>query len=70
MPIDKEYVSLLIGLYKDNGSVPCVGINFLLIRSLYLLRTQLQHTPHDPHIPWPLLDSELNRIYLWAIMNR
>ncbi len=37
----KEYVSLLISLYKDNGSVSCVGINFLLIRSLYLLRTQL-----------------------------
>ena len=37
----KEYVSLLIGLYKDNGSVSCVGINFLLIRLLYLLRAQL-----------------------------
>ena len=34
----KEYVSLLIGLYKNNGSVSCVGINFLLIRSLYLPR--------------------------------
>ena len=39
----KEYVSPLIGLYKNNGSVSCVGINFLLISSLYTLRPQF-HT--------------------------
>ncbi len=36
----KEYVSLLIGLYKDHVSVSCVFIYFLLIVSLYLARTQ------------------------------
>ncbi len=37
----KEYVASLIGLYKNNGAVSCVGINFLLIWPLYLARTQL-----------------------------
>ncbi len=32
----KEYVSLLIGLYKNNVSVSWDVINFLLIMSLYL----------------------------------
>ena len=31
----KEYVSPLIGLYENNGSVSCVGINFLLISYRY-----------------------------------
>ncbi len=35
----KEYV--LIGLYKNNGSVSCVGINSLFISSLDMLRSQL-----------------------------
>ena len=34
-----QNVSLLIGLYKNNGSVSYVGITFLLISSLYMLRT-------------------------------
>ena len=38
----QEYVSLLIGLYKNNGSVSCVGINFLLVSSLYMLRDPSQ----------------------------
>ena len=44
MDLAKEYVSLLIGLYKNNGSVSYVGINFVSISSLYhvyKLRTQL-----------------------------
>ena len=28
----KEYVSLLIGLYKNNGSVSCVVIYFFFLR--------------------------------------
>ena len=43
MKLIKEYVSLLIGLYKDHVSVSCVVIYFLLIRSVYLLRTQLTY---------------------------
>ncbi len=31
----KEYVASLIGLYKNNGAVSCVTINFLFIWSLY-----------------------------------
>ena len=37
----KEYVSLLIGLYKDNGSVSRVAIYFFFIWPVYLTRTQL-----------------------------
>ena len=37
----QEYVSLLIGLYKNNGSVSCVVIYFFFIRPVYLTRTQL-----------------------------
>ena len=39
--VGKEYVASLIGLYKNNGAVSCVGINFLILQSLYLARTQL-----------------------------
>ena len=54
---DKEYVASLIGLYKNNGAVSCVGIDFHLIRSLYHARTQLVHS-----------DTELVTIILWAIV--
>ncbi len=37
----KEYVSLLIGLYKNDGSVSCVVIYFFFLRPVYLTRTQL-----------------------------
>ncbi len=37
----KEYVASLIGLYKNNGAVSCVAINFLLTWPLYLSRTRL-----------------------------
>ena len=37
----KEYVSLLIGLYKNDGSVSCVVIYFFFLRPVYLARTQL-----------------------------
>ncbi len=33
---DKNNVESLIDLYKNNGAVSCVGINFLLNRSLFL----------------------------------
>ncbi len=36
-----EYVASLMGLYKNNGAVSCVRINFHLIRSLYYARTDL-----------------------------
>ena len=39
----KEYVASSIGLYKNNGAVSCVGIDFHLCRSLYHARTQLVH---------------------------
>ena len=35
MDLAKEYVSLIIGLYKNNGSVLHVIISFLLIGPLY-----------------------------------
>ena len=41
---DKEYVSLLVELshvYKNNGSLSCIGTGFVLISSHYLARTQL-----------------------------
>ena len=38
----QECVASLIGLYKNNGAVSCVGIDdFHLIKSLYHARTQL-----------------------------
>ena len=37
----KEYVASIIELYKNNGAVLCVAINFLCIWSLYLARTLL-----------------------------
>ncbi len=30
----KEYVASIIGLYKNNGAVLCVGINFVIFYSL------------------------------------
>ncbi len=36
----KEYVSLIIGLYKNNGSVSHVAIGLLLIYPLYPAITQ------------------------------
>ncbi len=33
--MQKECVAVLIGLYKKNGAVSCVGIDFYLIWSLY-----------------------------------
>ena len=40
-PVDvKEYVSLIIGLYKNNGSVRNVAIRFLFIYPLYPAITQ------------------------------
>ena len=38
---DKEYVASIIELYKNNGAVSCVAINFLFIWSLSLARTLL-----------------------------
>ncbi len=37
----KECVAVLIGLYKKDGAVSCVGIGFYLIWSLHLVRTWL-----------------------------
>ncbi len=37
----KEYVASLIGIYKNNCAVSCVGANFVILQSLYLARTQL-----------------------------
>ena len=53
----KEYVASLIGLYKNNGVVSCVGINFHLIRSSLTF-----------HGPWVYSDTKLNMIISWAIM--
>ena len=39
----KECVAVLIGLYKKNGAVSRVGIDFCLIWSLYLVKTWLHH---------------------------
>ncbi len=36
----KEYVSLIIGLYKNNGSVLHVAIGLLYFRPLYPARRQ------------------------------
>ncbi len=52
----KEYVSLLIGLYKYNGSVSHVGIS-----------NNIHHRTNTYHV---LTQIELNGIYPWAIMNR
>ena len=38
--VDKEYVSLIIGLYKNSGSVLHLIISFLLIGPLYPARAQ------------------------------
>ena len=35
----KEYVASLTGLYRNNGAVSCVGIDFHLIKPLYYART-------------------------------
>ncbi len=40
--------SVRIGLYKNSGSVSCVAVNFLSIRLLYMLRTQLLHKRSQP----------------------
>ncbi len=70
----KEYASLLIGLYKDNGSVSCVEINFMTHYyeggKTNTGSTGSNCSAQEPHIPWPPSDSEFNRIYPWAIMNR
>ncbi len=47
-----EYVASLIGLYKNNGAVSCVGINASLTF----------------HGPWVYSDTELNMIISWVIM--
>ena len=41
--LDDEYVSLIIGLDKNNGSVLHVAINFLFSWSLYPARNYLHH---------------------------
>ena len=41
MILCKESVTSLIGLYKNNGTVPCVGIYLYWIWLLYPARTQL-----------------------------
>ncbi len=56
----KEYVASLIGLYKNNGAVSCVGINFHSIGPLYNARTLW--------LPWVYSDTELDAIISWAIM--
>ena len=38
--VKEEYVSIIIGLYKNNGSVRDVAIRFLLIYPLYPANTQ------------------------------
>ncbi len=43
MHYEQEYVASLIGLYKNNGAVSCVGLNFHLIRSLYQARNRMHH---------------------------
>ena len=79
---EKEHVARLIGLCKNNGAVPCVGIDFHLFMSLYRARSQLAvvrfawndiskpHTPLSFHGPWVYSKSGLDRIILWTIMNR
>ena len=37
----KEYVASIIGLYKTNGAVSCVGDYFPFIYQLYPARTQV-----------------------------
>ncbi len=39
--LPKECVAVLIGLYKKNVAVSCVGIDFISIRPLCLARTRL-----------------------------
>ncbi len=39
---NKNMFHFLYANYKNNGSVSCLGIYFLLIRSLYMLRAQLR----------------------------
>ena len=78
--VAKEYVASLIGLYKNNGAVSCVGINFHLIGPLYHARTQLVvvwslmhdisklHASLTFHEPWVYPDTDLDTIISWAIM--
>ncbi len=40
----KECVALLIGLYKKNGAVSCVGFDFVLFKALYTIAQNLQTT--------------------------
>ncbi len=37
--MDQECVAVLLGLCKKNGAVLCIGIDFYLIWSFYLVRT-------------------------------
>ena len=39
--IPKEYVAVLIGLYKKNGAVSCVGFDFVLYQALYTTNPRL-----------------------------
>ena len=41
----KEYVASITGLYKNNGAVSCVGINFVIFYSLY----SIHHRAHMHH---------------------
>ncbi len=56
----QEYVSLTIWLYKNNGSVSCVGIRFFFMRSLYPTMHDIAnpHAPCGPHIWWLYSDSK------------
>ncbi len=36
--LSKEFVASLIGLYKNNGAVSCVGINFHFPQAMSILR--------------------------------
>ena len=60
----QEYVASLIGLYKNNGAVSCVAINFLLIWSLSKMASRALV------LKGVCDNTELNSIKLWADINR
>ena len=73
----KECVSLLIGLYKNNGSVLHVAIRWLFIQPLYSARTRvILIIINIPPVPWCIarctlyFDTQLHGILSWADINR
>ncbi len=62
---EKEYVAVLIELYKKN--VSCVGSDLL---SEWPLSTANSDTPQYPEWRWLYWNNMLDQIRLWADINR